>query len=386
MDPVSALIGTVASVVIVLLTVVTCLNWRRRRNPSSPVAQRNVVSGDSSPQAQRPSDDNQQSTQMQYLQEQNGELYEVRPRLATNHVDSLYESLSSMQPKSSGSVKYVPVDRADAGKEQLYVQISTVSGSSCYAEVAFDNKFAANQLLFRAVVEDIEEDADFMPNSPPQQQLDSGALAPVTAGVANRTVYANAESIVRSLTIPASELKLGETIGTGAFGDVVVATWTPRGSAVGIKVAVKRVKISTASDQAKQSFLKEISTVAQLTHTHIVQVLGVALDPPLIALEYIDGGSVYSWLQSANRAPPLATLMNVAHQTAVGMAYLASHHVVHRDVAARNVLIRFVSDVKFICKITDFGLSQVFSTVEGQSSDETSPIPVRWTAPEVSSV
>ena len=46
-----------------------------------------------------------------------------------------------------------------------------------------------------------------------------------------------------------------------------------------------------------------------------------------------------------------------------GMKYLSEMGYVHRDLAARNILI----DDKFICKISDFGLSRV---LEDASNDQ----------------
>ena len=82
----------------------------------------------------------------------------------------------------------------------------------------------------------------------------------------------------------------------------------------------------------------------------------------------------------------LSVLITMYHsmgqQAAAGLLYLADHNVVHRDVAARNVLIQFTDPSRFVCKLTDFGLSRVFDKL-AYHSKQTAPIPVRWTALEV---
>jgi serine/threonine protein kinase len=155
-------------------------------------------------------------------------------------------------------------------------------------------------------------------------------------------------------------------------------------------VAVKRLKVSSQQIEEDKDvyagFLKEMSTMAQLTHENIVRVLALTQQPPpLIVLEFISGGSLYDWLRKAPRRPPLNILLVMAQQVSKGLSYLADRSVVHRDIAARNVLISVESQTKFVCKLTDFGLSRVFDNLTYKSNKTATPIPVRWTALEVSS-
>ena len=53
------------------------------------------------------------------------------------------------------------------------------------------------------------------------------------------------------------------------------------------------------------------------------------------------------------------------HDVACGMHYLSSRRIVHRDVAARNVLL----DSTKTCKVADFGLSAALSMTAAQDAD-----------------
>jgi len=61
------------------------------------------------------------------------------------------------------------------------------------------------------------------------------------------------------------------------------------------------------------------------------------------------------------------------------MIYLESQGIVHRDMAARNVLVS--SDLKAI-KVSDFGLATALESTYYNGSKE-KPLPVKWCAPEV---
>ncbi|KAF2356678.1 SH2 domain [Trinorchestia longiramus] len=164
------------------------------------------------------------------------------------------------------------------------------------------------------------------------------------------------------------ELKVGDSIGKGEFGDVLLGDW------LGRKVAVKRLK---GNCRAAQQLLDEASLMTSLTHDNLVELLGVVFEEEesiLLVTEYMSKGSLVDYLRSRGRLH--VTKRNqimFACDTAAGMAYLESRNVVHRDLAARNVLISH-NDV---AKVSDFGLAK--------SSDaklDGVKFPIKWTAPE----
>uniref|UniRef100_T1JDP9 Tyrosine-protein kinase n=1 Tax=Strigamia maritima TaxID=126957 RepID=T1JDP9_STRMM len=164
-----------------------------------------------------------------------------------------------------------------------------------------------------------------------------------------------------------SDLKLGEVIGKGEFGDVVL------GNLRGQKVAVKTLKDSS---KAAQQFLAEASVMTSLRHPNLVQMIGVVFDWPSVYLvtEFMGKGSLVDYLRSRGRLHVTKKdQINFACDTCAAMAYLESKKVVHRDLAARNVLI---SD-EATAKVSDFGLAR-----DESFNQEGGKFPIKWTAPE----
>jgi len=85
-------------------------------------------------------------------------------------------------------------------------------------------------------------------------------------------------------------------------------------------------------------------------------------------------------LQSTESKVQLEDLLLLAKGIASGMKFLASKKLIHRDLSARNVLVKF-EDEKPRAKIADFGMSRQGQT--GHYSSAKGTFPVKWSPPEV---
>jgi tRNA A-37 threonylcarbamoyl transferase component Bud32 len=307
--------------------------------------------------------------------------------LSTRGHEAVYQAMSEhlseqlgSDRRQAGTLKYVPIEREMVDQTMtLFVRI-VIAGEHRYAEIDHREAVSTTEQLYRC---EYAYDADNTDSDAPNAVRSNSKTARVDFNVTGESLYGNADVIVKSLEISASELRLGRKLGSGAFGDVLLANWTPKHADTILKVAVKQIKVDAEDEEeAIKDFAKELSTVAQLTHENIVHVLAVVSSPPMLVLEYIPGGSLYHWFKSLAAPPPVHLSLVMAQHVAQGLNYLASRHVVHRDVAARNVLIRFEDGTRFVCKLTDFGLSGVFDRMYRHSM-LTTPLPIRWTAPEV---
>jgi ephrin-B len=174
-----------------------------------------------------------------------------------------------------------------------------------------------------------------------------------------------------------SSVVIESEIGAGEFGSVCSGYYRrPDGSKR--TIAIKTLKDSS-KEENKVKFLQEASIMLQFKHPKIVALVGVVTkaDPVLICLEFMELGSLRSYLRSELVIDQLtdADFLRMACDVCSAMHYLGESGFVHRDLAARNVLI----NKDFVCKVCDFGLSQETKEVHTAGNDK---IPIRWTAPE----
>ena len=172
----------------------------------------------------------------------------------------------------------------------------------------------------------------------------------------------------------------------GAFGVVLL------GSCEGTEMAVKVLIASRREDHAAEveilSFLREQIKVAlgsedrgvrrrleDLGARHVVYVFGMGEEPDLanvapglqpgparlLAVEPLDRTLTEAFLQ--HRVPPLppppiSTLLRVAHEVALALAFLAHRNVVHSDIKPDNVML--ATDGRTV--ICDLGLARVIGS------------------------
>uniref|UniRef100_A0A8C7L0G3 receptor protein-tyrosine kinase n=1 Tax=Oncorhynchus kisutch TaxID=8019 RepID=A0A8C7L0G3_ONCKI len=233
---------------------------------------------------------------------------------------------------------------------------------------------------------------------------------------------------------PRDKLKLGKILGAGAFGKVVEATAYGLGEDDNaIRVAVKMLKARAHSDE-REALMSELKILSHLgQHKNIVNLLGACTQagPVLVITEYCSHGDLLNFLRHKQETF-LNTVLNMPEvpeetsdyknvceekqfirsdsgiSSVSSDSYLEMRPVlpnsprcndvvcpvdrdemilslsvsfsqcIHRDVAARNVLL---TDRR-VAKICDFGLARDIMNDSNYVVKGNARLPVKWMAPE----
>ena len=171
------------------------------------------------------------------------------------------------------------------------------------------------------------------------------------------------DQIIEQILIPAEtddELgRLGgyrvrKVLGVGGMGIVFKAEDPLFKREVALKAMLPHV--ASASESARNRFLREAQTAASIHHDHIVTIFQVGEDReiPFLAMEFLPGESLATRL-SREKSLPIVEAMRIAYEMALGLSAAHTKGLVHRDIKPDNVWIEAGNDR---VKILDFGLAR----------------------------
>ncbi|RHY26205.1 hypothetical protein DYB32_007806 [Aphanomyces invadans] len=168
----------------------------------------------------------------------------------------------------------------------------------------------------------------------------------------------------------------GALVGSGHYGDAVRATY--RGKEV-LKTLRWDAVDGTSADVV-ESFRHEAAVLNMFGHhPNIVPFVGAATDeskPLALVTEYLPYGSIADTFAKSSLS--VAQKETILYDAAAGLLNVHEGGFVHRDVAARNVLI----DPRGRGKLCDFGLCRRVDAAMGGSHFERGEFPLRYMAPE----
>eukprot|EP00049_Salpingoeca_infusionum_P016261 m.330194 g.330194 ORF g.330194 m.330194 type:complete len:1676 (-) comp16044_c0_seq7:1118-6145(-) len=194
------------------------------------------------------------------------------------------------------------------------------------------------------------------------------------------------------------DLTFVKVLGSGQFGEVQLMTMTSRRALTNLSQTSGSRRVATTTElvavktlldeQFSAEFTDEMRLMMKIRHPNLVTILRVVTSevPKAIVLEFLEGGSLEDWLGDAMRGKicSVEDMLYILYQVACGAAELARLGIVHRDIAARNVLIGRNTEAK----LSDYGLSRAMTI--GHDSNEayyrmqtSRPLPIRWMSPEM---
>jgi fyn-related kinase len=189
------------------------------------------------------------------------------------------------------------------------------------------------------------------------------AEKPPTSGLSK---HANKE-----WSIDRREIRLHKKIGAGSFAETWEGLWNEK-----MPVAVKTIKPGLVD---RSEFLAEADVIRKFEHPNLLQLYAVCSkgEPIYMVTELMKHGSLLDLVRHNPCGKGISLkhvdLIDMAAQVASGMAYLEEKDYIHRNLAAKNILV----GEYLICKVADLGFTNLIS-----EDDYMHWFPIKWTAPE----
>ncbi|KAH9289542.1 hypothetical protein KI387_033659 [Taxus chinensis] len=164
-----------------------------------------------------------------------------------------------------------------------------------------------------------------------------------------------------AIEVTRKELRIAGIVGQGASGTVYLGTLCD-----GRKVAVKIVN-------SKRIWENEMAILTKKHHPNIVKLVRYCFkDDLMLVFEYMAGGNLHDLLLDGKNQQIIdwPARRKIICEILEGVVYLHEGEngcVVHRDIKPRNILL----DENFNAKISDFGISNIFTDDTQYTREET---------------
>ncbi len=124
----------------------------------------------------------------------------------------------------------------------------------------------------------------------------------------------------------------------------------------GLPVAIKVMSRWAADPELHARFLKENRILSSLNHRNIVRCYEITESregTPSIVMEYVDGVDFRAF-----EGRPYPELLPLMIQALMGLAYLRSQSILHRDLSSNNIFVTLENQTR-VTKILDFGVAKI---------------------------
>lgn len=152
----------------------------------------------------------------------------------------------------------------------------------------------------------------------------------------------------------------GKEIGNGSGGTVYEGSGILYPDIILDKIAIKVDKNKSYNRSKSECALLEIISNQC---NNIIKIYDMIIYETrfVMIMEYCEG-DLHSFLKKRTNIKPIYSIfelkLNWTHQIITGLKFLHSKNIMHRDIKPQNILIYRENDLKWILKLTDFGISK----------------------------
>ncbi len=145
-------------------------------------------------------------------------------------------------------------------------------------------------------------------------------------------------------------------LGQGGMGVVFQAEDPGLRRPVALKVMLPALAVSAT---ARERFFREARAAAAFQHPHVVTIYQVGEDRgvPFLAMQFLEGESLDERLRRMGKLP-LAEVLRIGREMALGLACAHAKGLIHRDVKPANI---WLEGRQGSVKILDFGLARTLT-------------------------
>jgi len=202
----------------------------------------------------------------------------------------------------------------------------------------------------------------------------------------NKLQGLNDTGLLKSWMRRVDNVRIGDLIGKGNFGEVFGGTWR------NWRIAAKRVILTEKEEKNTQNaldFYKEgfiLQELNKVGHQNVLRFVGMyTMDGvDYIVTEYCSRQTLENLLITENLS--LQDRLYLIHDIGEGLDYISNEpsirNILHLDLTIRNLLVTdsIEEDKRFCVKLSDFGLSKFGKIVRDSQKIQFQP---KYTAPEV---
>ncbi|XP_047020396.1 serine/threonine-protein kinase Nek8-like isoform X1 [Helicoverpa zea] len=160
-------------------------------------------------------------------------------------------------------------------------------------------------------------------------------------------------------------LNVLKTVGKGTYGNVYLCE--KRDSPQ--MTIVKDIELNIKLQDHKQDIANEVKILSSLNHSNIIKCYACYYtdNHVMISMEYATSGNLAEYMYQ--RCPNLLQQQEILFyfcQVLLGVNYIHSKNIIHRDLKAENILLTGKNGV--VVKIGDFGISKMLASAKKTST------------------